>query len=270
MKLDRNVLNQEYASPSNYENRISILNHATPPFDLWKWTASHYDLASASTILEVGCGNGAFWQHAAQTLKANQKVILTDFAEGMLDATRNNLDQVNFPCPVEFKLADVEKLPFENESFDAVLAHLMLYHANSQQQAIEEISRVLKPNGWLGASTIPVKSTAEFHILANQIDSKVPCHPVISATFSEEIADALLPKFFSRIKKYFHQSKISVTQPEIVVQFMRNSCTARKFQLSEEFFQQYTLLVNAEIAKKGAIHTTFEFLLYICGKRIDI
>lgn len=184
----------------------------------------------------------------------------------MLEATRNNLKQVKFPCSVEFQLADVENLPFQNESFDAVLAHLMLYHANSQQQALEQISRVLKPHGWLGASTIPVASTAELHALANQIDSNIPSHPVISATFSEKIADELLPQFFSKIQKYFHQSKISVTEPEPVVKFMRNSCTARKFQLSEEFFQEYELLVKAELAKKGAIHTRFEFLLYVCGK----
>lgn len=71
MKLDKKVLNQEYANPTNYENRISLLNHANPPFDLWEWTASHYDLASAPNILEVGCGNGAFWKQAAKTLTPN-------------------------------------------------------------------------------------------------------------------------------------------------------------------------------------------------------
>ena len=48
---------------------------------------------------------------------------------------------------VRFEHASVYKLPFEEATFDAVLAHAMVYHLGEPMKALHEIRRVLKPSG---------------------------------------------------------------------------------------------------------------------------
>jgi SAM-dependent methyltransferase len=51
---------------------------------------------------------------------------------------------------VRFDVADIYELPFEDESFDAVFAHAVIYHLGDPQRALAEIRRVLKPGGLIG------------------------------------------------------------------------------------------------------------------------
>ncbi len=46
------------------------------------------------------------------------------------------------------KLIDVTSLQFESESFDVVICNHVLEHVHDDQKALEEIHRILKPNGW--------------------------------------------------------------------------------------------------------------------------
>ncbi len=55
---------------------------------------------------------------------------------------------------VQFKEIDAQSIPFEDETFDAVIANHMLYHVPDRPKAIAEIKRVLKPGGRLIATTI--------------------------------------------------------------------------------------------------------------------
>ncbi len=43
---------------------------------------------------------------------------------------------------------DIQSLPFQNESFDGVIANHVLEHVCDDEKALSEIMRVLKPNGW--------------------------------------------------------------------------------------------------------------------------
>ncbi len=91
---------------------------------------------SPPRILDVGCGNGDL------LLKIHDKhpdwnLTGIDFAEGMV---QNNKD-------VNFQVADVEDLPFEDNSFDFILAKTVFHLVENVQQGIDEIYRCLKPGG---------------------------------------------------------------------------------------------------------------------------
>ena len=45
----------------------------------------------------------------------------------------------------EYELMDVQEIPYAHDSFDIVIANLMLYHIPNRKKTIAEISRVLKP-----------------------------------------------------------------------------------------------------------------------------
>jgi ubiquinone/menaquinone biosynthesis C-methylase UbiE len=55
------------------------------------------------------------------------------------------------------------EIPYEDNSWDIVIANLMLYHIPDREKAIHEISRVLKPHGALYASTFGLDNMKELN-----------------------------------------------------------------------------------------------------------
>ena len=99
-----------------------------------------------TTVLDVGCGLATI----LNTLEAKKKVgvdPLADYYKKMFKYAKD----------VEVKCAYAENLPFSTASFDVVISSNMLDHTTSPEQTINEIWRVLKPNGKL-VLTVEVSS----------------------------------------------------------------------------------------------------------------
>lgn len=94
-------------------------------------------------ILDAGCGTGAMLQELAQFSPA----VGVDI-EGL--ALRYARQRGDFPL-IQARL---ESLPFTDESFQLITALDVLEHLSDDRQALRELRRVLKPNGWLIA-TVP-------------------------------------------------------------------------------------------------------------------
>jgi 2-polyprenyl-6-hydroxyphenyl methylase/3-demethylubiquinone-9 3-methyltransferase len=97
-------------------------------------------LKKGDCILDVGCGAGLATNPLAQ---AGYSVTGVDLARGAL-AEAKKRDQTK---TVKYVEANALELPFENESFDAVISLDFLEHVDNPKKVIEEISRVLKPGG---------------------------------------------------------------------------------------------------------------------------
>jgi SAM-dependent methyltransferase len=87
-------------------------------------------------ILENGCGVGMYVQHLAQ--HAGRVVGLEYDFERAAEAARRSPEIVN---------AAGEHLPFSGASFDFILSHEVLEHVRDDRAALEEMLRVLKPEG---------------------------------------------------------------------------------------------------------------------------
>lgn len=93
-------------------------------------------------VLDVGCGNGWVCEQYAKNGAACYGIDLTEKAI-QLSRKRFNLSSMK----ASFKVADSQKLPFKNESFDLVTSMGVLHHVPDTSRAISEIKRVLKPGG---------------------------------------------------------------------------------------------------------------------------
>ena len=93
-------------------------------------------------MLEVGCGSGAFWEANGDRVDPTWRLTLTDFSPGMVEAAQRVLGG-----RAQLLVADVQELPFPDESFDVVLANHMLYHVPDRPRAFAEIARVLVTGG---------------------------------------------------------------------------------------------------------------------------
>ncbi|HKS49239.1 MAG TPA: class I SAM-dependent methyltransferase, partial [Amycolatopsis sp.] len=94
--------------------------------------------------LELGCGTGFF------TLNLKLAGVLdechaTDLSPGMVEVAQRNARNLGFD--IEGRVADAERLPYEDESFDIVVGHAVLHHIPDLDLAFGEILRVLKPGG---------------------------------------------------------------------------------------------------------------------------
>ena len=93
---------------------------------------------SGQTILDLAAGTGS---SSIAFAKPGVKVIATDFSEGMLAEGRKRHPQL------DFRFADATKLPFEDQSIDAVTISFGLRNVVDVPKALGEMFRVLKPGG---------------------------------------------------------------------------------------------------------------------------
>jgi SAM-dependent methyltransferase len=106
------------------------------------------ELTPASRVLEIGSGSGRYALRIAEELRC--KVVGLDInAHGIL--TANELARTRqLTGLVRFEQCDVSgKLPFAAESFDAAFSNDVLCHVPGRAFVLEELFRVLKPNGRL-------------------------------------------------------------------------------------------------------------------------
>ncbi|HMS61366.1 MAG TPA: methyltransferase domain-containing protein [Solirubrobacteraceae bacterium] len=94
--------------------------------------------------LEVGAGTGYFSLHLLMS-GVVARATCTDISPGMVEALEHNAERLGLE--VEALIADAERLPFEDESFDIVVGHAVLHHLPDLEQAFSEFHRVLKPGG---------------------------------------------------------------------------------------------------------------------------
>ncbi len=99
-------------------------------------------------ILDVATGTADVAIALAKTLQPKQ-VIGLDIAAEMLDIGRKKVKQQDLSEVVELIDGDAENLPFENNTFDAVTVAFGVRNFENLLAGMNEIQRVLKPNGKL-------------------------------------------------------------------------------------------------------------------------
>jgi SAM-dependent methyltransferase len=96
--------------------------------------------------LEIGAGTGYFTLNLLEA-GAVGAATATDISPGMLATLRANAQRLG--RDVRTSVADAERLPFPDHSFDLVLGHAVLHHIPDLARAFGEFHRVLAPGGTL-------------------------------------------------------------------------------------------------------------------------
>ncbi|MGH8964604.1 MAG: class I SAM-dependent methyltransferase, partial [Actinomycetes bacterium] len=94
--------------------------------------------------LELGCGTGFFLLNLMQAGVATRGSV-TDLSPGMVQAALRNAEHLGLE--VDGRVADAERIPYEDATFDLVVGHAVLHHIPDVELALREVLRVLKPGG---------------------------------------------------------------------------------------------------------------------------
>ena len=103
------------------------------------------DLRSGATVLDVAAGNGNASLAAARRWC---DVTSTDYVASLLDSGKARAAAEGLP--ITFEVADAEKLPFADASFDVVVSTFGVMFTPDQPQAAKEMLRVCRPGGKIG------------------------------------------------------------------------------------------------------------------------
>lgn len=150
--------------PANYDRYMGPLFFEPYAIDL----VQRIDTNKAKRVLEIACGTGRVTRHLIRHLLSDATLIATDLNAGMVAVAQQNIQHQN----LQFAEADVQQLPFDNDSFDAVVCQFGFMFIPDKQRAFDEVYRVLKSGGKLFFSTWDKLENNELTLIVRNITAK--------------------------------------------------------------------------------------------------
>lgn len=119
-------------------------------------------------VLDAGCGTG---NYSRAIVGAVGRVTALDISRGMLEAAQAKLAAEAAAGRVEFQRGAIDRLPFEDASFDAVMINQVLHHLDDEpganfpahRRVFAEFARVLRPGGGLVVNTCSQAQIRDAH-----------------------------------------------------------------------------------------------------------
>jgi arsenite methyltransferase len=124
------------------------------------------DLRPGERVLDLGSGSGTDAFVAAVHVGPSGQVVGIDMTEEQLAKARR-LQQEHAISQVRFEAGLIERLPFEDGSFDAVISNGVINLAPDKDQVFTEAARVLRPGGRLALADIVTEEQLSDAIVSN-------------------------------------------------------------------------------------------------------
>jgi len=242
-------IREQYKTADNFNARIRLhTRFRTNKSSIFRFEFDALDVPADARILELGTGTALFWRSNADRIPPGWRVTLSDFSAGMLNDARANLAAA--ARPFMLMQIDAQALPFDDGSFDAVIANHMLYHVPDIPRALREIRRVLVPGRACYSATMGIANMREF----DEIVHRFTGHKMNNAAvrFGLESGFEHMSKVFSRVevKRFDDALEVTVSQPIIdYINSTRLGSVVGEAQKSA--LKEY---VESEIRAHGAVH----------------
>ena len=253
---DTAAVKAQYAIPKWLDIRLTFHDkYSANRQGYGAWLVSNYDIRSGMTVLEIGCGTGSLWLGNDSIVSRCKKLILTDLSDGMIEAAKKNLGERD---NIEYLKADIQALPFMDDTFDVVIANAMLYHVPDIKKGLEEVRRVLKKGGVFYCATYGEQNftdtLAEWFKFGGE-DFK-PNHNFTMQNGAEKLRDS-----FEDITPIFYEDSLHITETEDLVEYLRSLAS---FKAVIELPVQRIRGILKEHTVDGAIDLPKEYGMFIC------
>lgn len=249
------VLKEQYSNADNLNTRISIhKKYSTNKTGFGNWILSNYKIEKGMTVLELGCGTGDMWKGHDEIINACSKLILSDFSRGMVETAKANLNQYD---NIEYMIIDIQAIPFEAESFDVVIANMMLYHVPDLKKGLSEVRRVLKPGGQFYCATYGEHGIVEY---ISDLLRPYGAEDKTNKNFTLQNGRGLLGSIFQQVDQLEYEDSLRVTDIDDLVEYIYSlsSMTALNNLPKEEVRQ-----VLARNMTDGVLEVPKEYGMFI-------
>lgn len=245
LKQELSMMSSNY---KNYNKKISNENISE---------LSNLDLKQPNIkILELGCGDASLWNKNFNHIPSNWEITLTDFSDGMLKDAKKNLGEKR--SRFNFKIVNAENIPFEEESFDVVIANHMLYHVPNINKALKEINRALKSEGILFASTVGKNHMKEIREIISTFDiySLTSESWEITDSFQLENGLKIVSEYFNMVELKRYKDNLKVTDPVYILDYIFSMPGNNKVNLSSKDLKKIYDYLEDNIKEKENIYIT--------------
>ena len=249
---------EQYANAGNLNTRISIhQKYSTNKIGFGNWIFSNYKISQGMKVLELGCGTGDMWKGHEDLMGACSSLVLSDFSEGMLETAKAKLGG---KPGLEYRVIDIQDIPFEAESFDVVIANMMLYHVPDMARGLSEVRRVLKTGGAFYCATFGEHGIIEY------LSKTLGAYGVednVNKNFTLQNGKEILAPFFSDVQKLDYEDSLAVTEIDDLVEYIYSlsSMTTLSSVPKEEIRK-----VLAKHMENGVLRVPKEYGMFCCRK----
>lgn len=225
-------IREQYKNDKKLNLRSNLHSYNINKVDFDKWCFKNIDFPKEGKVLELGCGPGKFWFKNQNYINSDLEIVVSDFSKSMLKIAKEKLDSVNH----EFKFEEInaENIPYEDNTFDVIIAQHMIYFVPDIEKALSEIKRVLAPNGVFYVTANSCESMKELNELVEEFDSESGLNNNgYSTRFELENGKEVLEKYFTDIKVEILDGKIIVDDPNPIVSYKASTIQGSSILVGE-------------------------------------
>ena len=208
---------EQYKSHDNLDIRVELhKKYSKNKLGFNNWIFSNYQITDEVKVLELGCGTGELWKSNSDSIDKMKQLVVTDFSQDMVKTTKSvigNRDNVNY------EIMDIQKISFENETFDIVIANMLLHHVNDIPKALSEVNRVLKNGGIFYCATFGENGVVDY--LASLFKDEV-VQDLENKTFTLQNGETYLNRHFDTVEKLIYDDELQVTSIDDLVQYIQS------------------------------------------------
>ena len=205
--------------------------------DIDKWMLDVLPLEQGMSILDVGCGAGKQCFSFLAHLSGKAHITGTDVSEALLAKAQEENRMLG--NRVTFKRMDFNRaFTFANDEFDLASCSFAIYYAEDIPFTINEMHRVIKPNGQLFTTgPMPENKQMFYEIIKEATGKDIPPMPG-SSRYASEILESINAKF-SKVEIHIFENPLTFPEVDPFIAYTRASLSEDRL-LWNTFFQTKT------------------------------
>lgn len=247
-------IKEQYKSDKNLNLRSNLHSYNINKVDWDKWCFNQMNFPKNTRILELGCGIGKLWNKNKDRIRKDLNIVLSDFSNSMLKIAKDKLKEIDYEFA--YKKINAEEIPYEDESFDIIIAQHMIYFVPNIEKALAEIKRILSPGGMLYVTANSCESMAELNELTEKFAPNLGLDSNgFSNRFNLENGRVILEKYFSEIDMEILDGKIIIEDAKPVVSYKASTIQGSSILVGETK-REFTKYLEDYIKKNGNISIT--------------
>ncbi len=251
---------EQYKSDKNLNIRSNLHSYNINKIDFDKWCFNQINFPKNARILELGCGTGKLWFKNKENIDKNLDITLSDFSKSMLKITKDKLKDVDYEF--KYEAINMEDIPYEDESFDIIIAEHMIYFAPDIEKALSEIKRVLIHGGMLYITANSCETMAELNKLAEKFDCSLGIdNNGYSARFELENGEVILKRIFDKVDVEILEGKIIVDDAKSIVSYKASTIQGSSILVGEKK-KKFTKYLEDYIKENGNISITTKTCMF--------